>query len=180
MLNSLPIDELGNWCLKCRQGTWALQAKAGRYSWQPRGQEPPLQAAANWHRHTEPDQWKNTHRTPHIYHKVGNIWRRGRGGDSSRCTSANWSVKISMNLQRFAKTFNNAKWSARICKDLQQEQQLISKGSYKPRLLIRNDQHNQRIRKHTSKEPRQHRGGAKPLRPPRIISCAHWLDLNFA
>ena len=27
-------DELGNWCLKCWQGAWALQARAGRYPWQ--------------------------------------------------------------------------------------------------------------------------------------------------
>jgi len=28
-----------------------------------------LQAAANWHRHTEPDQWKNTHLTPILTEK---------------------------------------------------------------------------------------------------------------
>ena len=44
--------------------------------------------------------------------KVWNIWRGERGGDSSRCTSANWSSKISINPQRFAKT--KAKWSAAI------------------------------------------------------------------
>jgi len=38
---------------------------------------------------TEPDQWKNSHLTPHTYHKVGKISRGGRGGDSNRRTSAN-------------------------------------------------------------------------------------------
>jgi len=42
----------------------------------PREQEPPLQVAAYWHLHTEPDEWKNTQLTPHAYHKVGNIWAR--------------------------------------------------------------------------------------------------------
>jgi len=62
--------------------------------------------------------------------------------------------------------------SAGIRKDSQQEQQLICKGSYKPRLVIRNNQQNQTIRKHVSKEPRRRGGGAKPLRPPRIMSNA--------
>ena len=75
------------------------------------------------------------------------------------------------------------------------QQQLICKGSYKSRLVIPNDQQNQTVRKHASKEPRQRRGGAKPLRSPRIMLHApwgyplttqnttrdwHWLDLNFA
>ena len=38
---------------------------------------------------------------PILTTKVWNIWRGGRGGDSSRCTSANWSVKINMNPQRW-------------------------------------------------------------------------------
>ena len=49
--------------------------------------------------------------------------------------------------------------------DLQQEQQ---------RLVICNNQHNQANRKHASKEPRQQRKRAKPLRPPRIITHVLW------
>ena len=64
--------------------------------------------------------------------------------------------------------------SAGIRKDSQQESQLICKGSYKPRLVIPNNQQNQTIRKHASKEPHQRREGAKPLRPPRIMSHAFW------
>ena len=69
---------------------------------------------------------------------------------------------------------NDPVWSARIHKDSQQEQQLIDKGSHKPRLVVCNDQHNQAIRKHASKEPHQQREGAKPLRPPCIITHALW------
>ena len=38
--------------------------------------------------------------------------------------------------------------------------------------MTRNDQLNAPIRKHTSKVLCQQRGGAKPLWPPRIVSCA--------
>ena len=69
---------------------------------------------------------------------------------------------------------NDLLQSARIFKDSQQEQQLIGKGWNKPWLVIRNDQHNQAIRKHGSKEPRQWRGGVKPLQPPCIITHALW------
>ena len=69
---------------------------------------------------------------------------------------------------------NDPVWSARIHKDSQQEQQLIDKGSYKPGLVICSDQHTQAIRKHASKELPQRRGGANPLRPPRIITHALW------
>ena len=41
-LNSSPIDELGSRGLKGWQGAWALQAKYGRYLWQPCEWEPPL------------------------------------------------------------------------------------------------------------------------------------------
>ena len=44
----------------------------------------------------------------------------------------------------------------------------------KPQLVICNDQQNHTIRKHTSEEPRHWRGGAKPLRPPRIMSHVLW------
>ena len=66
---------------------------------------------------------------------------------------------------------NDSVQSARIGKDSQQEQQLIE-GLYKPRLVICNDQHNQAICKHASKEPCQRKAGAKPLWPPCIIT---WL-----
>ena len=69
---------------------------------------------------------------------------------------------------------NDLVQSARIRKDWQQEHQVIDKGSYKRRLVMCNDQHSQAIRKHASKEPRQPREGAKPLRPPRIITRALW------
>ena len=46
--------------------------------------------------------------------------------------------------------------------------------SVKARINHGKDQQNQTIRKHASKEPRQRRGGAKPLRPPRIMSHAVW------
>mgnify|MGYP006973398717 FL=1 len=59
-----------------------------------------------------------------------------------------------------------------IHKDWQQEQQFICKGSYKPRLVIHNDEQNQMICIHASKEPCQGRGGAKPLQPPCIMSHA--------
>ena len=88
---------------------------------------------------------------PILTKKVWNIWSGGRGGDSNHCISANWSAKISMNPQGFAKT--NAKcplWSGRIRKDSQQVQQLICKGSYKPLLVMCNDQQNQMFCKHTS------------------------------
>ena len=50
---------------------------------------------------------------------------------------------------------NDPLWSARIRKDSQQEQQFISKGLYKSRVVIHNDQQNQMICNHGSKEPRQ-------------------------
>ena len=40
--------------------------------------------------------------------------------------------------------------------------------------MIRNNQQNHTIRKHTSKESCQRRGGAKPLRPPRFMSHVLW------
>ena len=47
-LNSSPIDELRNWCLK---GYWGDQLwKGSQAAWEG---EPPLPAAANWHCHTE-------------------------------------------------------------------------------------------------------------------------------
>ena len=64
--------------------------------------------------------------------------------------------------------------SARIRMDSQQEQQLICKRLIKARLVIHDDQQNHTIRKHTSKESRQRRGGAKPLRAPRIMSDVLW------
>ena len=152
----------------------STHAKAGRYPWQPCKWEPPLQAAANWHRHTEPDRWKNTHLTPHTYHKVGN-WRGGRMGTQT-------ATPLQVDLWRSAwirkdslkQMLNDPLRSARIHKDSQHEQQLICKGLNEPRLVIRNDQHNRTIRKHASKEPRQRRGGAKPLWPPRITTYALW------
>ena len=83
--------------------------------------------------------------------------------------SSVWICKDSLKQK-----LNDPVRSARISKDSLQEQQLICKGSYKPRLVIRKDQQNQTIRKYASKEPRQRRGGAKPLRPPRIMSHAVW------
>ena len=62
---------LGTGGLRVGRGPEHFRPKAGRYPWQPREREPPLQAAAYWHRHTEPDQWKSTHLTPHTYHNVG-------------------------------------------------------------------------------------------------------------
>ena len=53
MLNSSPIDELGNRCLTGRQGGLSTSGTARRYPWQPCEWEPPLHAAATWHRHTE-------------------------------------------------------------------------------------------------------------------------------
>ena len=46
--------------------------------------------------------------------------------------------------------------------------------SVKGRKTTASDPQNHMIRKHTSKEPHQRRGGAKPLRPPRIMSHALW------
>ena len=112
-LNALPMGVLGNWCLKSWHVTWELQPKARRYPWQPHDQEPPQQAAAIWHHHTEPDQWKSTHLAPHTYRKkIWNFWREGRAGDLIRCTLANWSTTISLNPQRLAKT--GANWSTTI------------------------------------------------------------------
>ncbi len=37
---------------------------SGRYPWQPCEREPPLHAAANWHRHTERNSVENTHLGP--------------------------------------------------------------------------------------------------------------------
>ena len=59
--------------------------------------------------------------------------------------------------------------SARIHKDSQKEQQLICKGSYKTRLAICNNQQNQTIRKHASKERRQRREALNPCDHP--ASC---------
>ena len=167
---------LGTGVFSVGRGPEHFRPKAGRYPWQPHEWEPPLQATAYWHTHTEIDQWKNTHLTPRTYHKVGNTWRGGRGGDSSRRTSAKWSVKISMNPQKdsLKKKLNYSVGSARISKDSQQEQQLIDKGSYKPRLVMCNAQHNQAIYKHAIKEPHQRSGGAKFLRPPCIRTHALW------
>ena len=55
---------LGTGALRVGRGPEHFRPKAGRYPWQPCEREPPLQAAAYWQRHTEPDQWKNTHLTP--------------------------------------------------------------------------------------------------------------------
>ena len=60
-------------------GTGALNVRRGPEHFRSSEREPPLQAAANWHRHTEPDQWKNTHLTPHTYqeglrHQGGKGW----------------------------------------------------------------------------------------------------------
>ena len=155
-------------------GGWALQAKARRYSWQPREQEPTLPAATKWHCHTEPDQWKNTRLTSHTYHKVGNSWKGGVGTQVPAPLQIDLWRSIWIHKNSLKQMLNDPLWSARIYKDSQQEQQLIHKGSYKPWLMIRNDQNNQTIRKHTSKEPCQRRGGAKPLWPPRIIAHALW------
>jgi len=48
---------LGTGALSVGRGPEHFRPKAGRYPWQPRQRKPPLQAAAKWHRHTEPDQW---------------------------------------------------------------------------------------------------------------------------
>ena len=58
---------------------WML-AKAGRYPWQPREREPPLQAAANWHRHTELDQWKILTWPTILTKKVWTFDREGKVG----------------------------------------------------------------------------------------------------
>ena len=99
-------------------------------------QEAPLQAAANWHCHTKPYQWKNTGLTPSYLPKGWTIWRGGRGWDSN-CAS------LQIDLQRSAwihedslkRMLNDLLRSARNWKDLQQEQQLICKGLYKPRVV---------------------------------------------
>ena len=97
---------------------------------------------------------------PILIKKVWNIWRGGRGVDLNRCTSANnvdlrrsaWICKDSLKQM-----LNDLLWSTRIHKDWQQEQQLMCRGLYKPRLVIHNNQQNQVICKHASKEPRQQR-----------------------
>ena len=63
---------LGTGALHVGRGPEHFRPKAGRYPWQPREWEPPLQATTYWHSHAEIDQWKNTHLTPRTYHKVGN------------------------------------------------------------------------------------------------------------
>ena len=157
--------------LEAHLSTWGQ----GRgYPWQPCEQEPPLQTVANWHCHTEPDQWKNTHLTPILNKKV---WRGGEGRVETQITAP-----LQIDLRRSAwicedsleQMLNDPLWSARSHKDLLQEQQLMCKGSYKPQLVIRYDQQIQTICKHASEEPCQRRGGAKPLRPPGIKSQALW------
>ena len=71
----------GTGALNVGRGPEHFRPRAGRYPWQPREREPPLQAAANWHRHTELDQWKNTHLTPHTYQKgLKHLTRREGSG----------------------------------------------------------------------------------------------------
>ena len=151
---------LGTGALSIGRRSRALQAKAGRYPWQSREQEPPLQAAANWYRHTEPDQWKISTWPPTRLETS-----EGEGGVGTQV-----AAPLQIDLRRSAsirkdslkQELNDLVRSARIRKDLQQEQQLINKGLYKARLVICNHQHNQAIRKHSSMEPLQRKGGAKP------------------
>ena len=177
MFNSSPIDELGNWCLKCWQGACVLQAKGREVSITT--QEPPRN-------HPCKQLPTGTITLNQISGKIL-IWplilttrlgtSEGEGGVGTPV-----AAPLQIDLWRSAwirkdllkQKLNDPVRSARIHKDSQQGQQLINKGSYKPWLVICNDQHNQAIRKHASKEPHQRRGGAKPLGPPRIITHVLW------
>lgn len=53
-LNSVPINELRNWCQQRLVGEpYKYEAQGGRFPWQPCEREPALQAANNKHSHTE-------------------------------------------------------------------------------------------------------------------------------
>ena len=66
-------------------GTGALNVGRGPEHFRPRqggihgNPVSGLQAVANWNRHTEPDQWKNAHLTPHTYQE-GLKLLKGREG----------------------------------------------------------------------------------------------------
>ena len=47
-------------------GSLSASDIARRYPWQPCKREPPLHAAANWHRHTEGNSVENIHLTPYL------------------------------------------------------------------------------------------------------------------
>lgn len=64
--HSSAIDEFGNWCLEGWEGAWANLDLAGRYAWQPRAWEAPLNAVTDWHRYTERGSVEHTHLTPGI------------------------------------------------------------------------------------------------------------------
>ena len=81
-LNSSPIDELGNWCLKGYWGGQLWKINYEKVARQPWKREPPLPAAANWHCHTERKlsgkylpKWNTNLQTP--------AWHR-KGGEGAR------------------------------------------------------------------------------------------------
>ena len=67
-LNSLPIDELGNWCHPRLVGPCANTRHSREVPWQPCEQEPALQDATNRHRHTEGSSVEKLTR-PDTYHE---------------------------------------------------------------------------------------------------------------
>ena len=59
-LNSSPMDEPGNLCLKCWQGSEHFRLRQGGIHGNPSSGNHPCKQlpTADWHCHTEPDQWK--------------------------------------------------------------------------------------------------------------------------
>ena len=152
--------------LSVARGPEHFRPKAGRYLWQPREWEPPLQAAAYCHTVTLNQISGKILTWPPILTTMLDT-SEGEGGVGTQV-----AAPLQNDLWRSAwirkdllqQKLNEPVRSARICKDLQQEQQ---------RLVICNDQHNQANRKHASKEPCQQRIRAEPLLPPCITNtCA--------
>ena len=84
-------------------------SRAGRYPWQPRQRDHPCKQLPTGTVTLNQVRGKILTSPLILTTKVWNIWR---GGDSSSCTSANWSMRIRMNPQRFARP--KAKWSDTI------------------------------------------------------------------
>ena len=75
---------MGTGALNVGRGPEHFRPKQGGIHCNPVSGEPPLQAAANLLHQTEPDQWKDTHLTPHTYQE-GLKHLKGRSG---------WGLKL--------------------------------------------------------------------------------------